>query len=369
MLFKGTSQKSAIEIIKVIEGLGGSFDAFTTKENLLIITKFLAEHITVIFDLIAELLLESTIAHEELSKEKSVVLEEIKSNNEDPAEYVFDLFYKSLFSNHPMGLPIAGSVESVNTMSVEKTKIYYQELWKQRMVIALSGNFDYEQVVKLAQTKLSQLELGNTSRIKPHAQCGNIVVQKRKEISQVHFVFGNAGVEFQSPRRYPLSILNTVFGGGMSSRLFQGLREQHGLVYNVQSFHDFYSDCGISGFYFVCDKKNLKGVAHQLRQIFDDIHKSGFSNEEIDLAKTYLSGNLLLNLETSTNRMLRLGKEMSHTNKISTIDETLNHIRSLDTDQINELIKDYLNPHAYTVAAIGPIEKHEVEDIVTSIIS
>jgi predicted Zn-dependent peptidase len=368
MLFKGTSQKSSIEIIKLIEGLGGSFDAFTTKEHLLIITKFLTEHITVIIDLIAELFLESTIAHEEFGKEKSVVLEEIKSNNEDPAEYVFDLFCKSLFPDHPIGSPIAGSVESVNMMNVEKAKKYYQELWKKKMIIALSGNFDYEQVVERARTKFSNFELSDTSRTKPHAHSGSIVVQNRKEISQVHFVFGNAGVGFPSPLRYPLAILNTVFGGGMSSRLFQGLREQRGLVYNVQSFHDFYSDCGISGFYFVCDKSNLKAVAQQLRSIFDDVHKHGFSSEEIELAKTYLSGNLLLNLETSTNRMLRLGKEMSYTHKIMTIDEIANHIHSLSTDQINELIKNYLNPHTYTVAAIGPIEKHEVEDIVTSIV-
>lgn len=367
MLFKGTSQKSSLEIIKLIEGLGGSFDAYTTKENLMIIAKFLSEHVTVIFDLISEILLESKIADEELSKEKSVVMEEIKSNNEDPGEYVFDLFYKSLFPNHSMGLPIAGSKKSVDMISVGKTRNYYRELLKKKMVIAVSGNFDCKKILDLVQTKFSSSELRHNERIKPDGQCGNIMVQNKKEISQVHFVFGNSGVGYPSPLRYPLSILNTSFGGGMSSRLFQGLREQHGLVYNVQSFQDFYSDCGISGFYFVCDKDNLKDVARELKNIFREIHNGGLNKEEIELAKTYLSGNLLLSLETSTNRMLRLGREMLYLKEVIPIDDTIERIRSLDVSEINGLIKEYLNPKKYTVAAIGPIEKKEVKDILKSI--
>ncbi|MBA7481471.1 putative zinc protease [subsurface metagenome] len=367
MLFKGTSQKSSLDIVKLIEGLGGSFDAYTTKENLIIITKFLSEHMIRVFNLIAELLLESKIAEKEMVKEKSVILEEIKSNNEDPGDYVFDLFFKSLFQNHSMGLPIAGTEESVKKIDAKKTKIHYRELLKKEIVVAVSGNFDSKEILKLTEKRFGHLDADPVKRTKPEGYCSKLVVQRRNEISQVHLVFGVPGVEYTSPWRYRFSILNTAFGGGMSSRLFQGLREKEGLVYNVQSFIDLYSDCGISGFYFVCDKNNLKRVAKQLKTIFSEIHKNGFSKDEIELAKTYLSGNLLLSLESSTNRMLRLGREMSYLKKTNSIDDIIKRIRTVNEKQINELITEYLNPKKYTIAAIGPISEKEVEDIFRSI--
>ncbi len=367
MLFKGTSQKSSLDIVKLIEGLGGSFDAYTTKENLVIVTKFLSEHIARVFNLITELLLESKVAQEDLTKEKSVILEEIKSNIEDPGDYVFDLFFKALFYNHPMGLPIAGTEESLKKIDAERTKIHYQELLKKELVIAVSGNFDYGEVSDLTKKSFRHLGMHKARRVRPEGHHGEVTVQKRNEISQVHCVFGIQGVPYRSPLRYRFSILNTAFGGGMSSRLFQALREKEGLVYNVQAFIDLYSDCGVSGFYFVCDKKNLKKVAEQLQLIFMDIHKNGFNKEEIELAKTYLSGNLLLSLESSSNRMLRLGRELSHLKKVNSIDEVLKQIRAVDETQINELITDYLDLKKYTIAAIGPVQKKEIEDIFRSI--
>jgi len=367
MLFKGTSQKSSLDIVRLIEGLGGSFDAYTTKENLIIVTKFLSEHFVRVFNLISELLLESQIAEKELSKEKSVILEEIKSNIEDPGDYVFDLFFKALFSNHSMGLPITGTRESVEKIATQNTRRHYQELLKQEIVIAVSGNFDYENVSRLAREKFEHLKLCHGERIRPEAHCNEVIVQRRNEISQVHCVFGIPGVEYKSPLRYQFSILNAAFGGGMSSRLFQGLREKEGLVYNVQSFIDLYSDCGISGFYFVCDKNNLGNVAKQLKNIFSDICKNGFTMEEIELAKTYLTGNLLLSFESSTNRMLRLGREMCNLKKTYSIDDIIESIRAINDKQINKLISKYLNPKNYTVAAIGPATREEIEETLRSI--
>ncbi len=363
MLFKGTSEKSSLDIVKLIEGLGGSFDAYTTKENLVIVTKFLSEHIARVFNLITELLLESKIAHEDLVKEKSVILEEIKSNIEDPGDYVFDLFFQALFHNHAMGLPITGTEESLKKIDAEKTKAHYQELIKRELVIAVSGNFDYSEVFQLAKKNLRHLDVHMAGRIKPEDHYSKLTVQRRNEISQVHCVFGIPGVAYRSPLRYRFSILNTAFGGGMSSRLFQALREQEGLVYNVQSFIDLYSDCGVSGFYFVCDKNSLQRVAKQLWIIFSDIHINGFNKEEIELAKTYLSGNLLLSLENSSTRMLRLGREMSYLQRVSTIDNIIEQIRDTNEEHINELISEYLDLRKYSVAAIGPVDEKEIEDI------
>lgn len=363
MLFKGTSNKSSLDIVKYIEGLGGAFDAYTTKENLVIVTKFLSEHIANVFNLICELLLESKIAKKELVKEKSVILEEIKSNNEDPGDYVFDLFFKALFPDHAIGRSIAGTEKSIKQIDIRKTKNHYRKLLTRDIVIAVSGKFDQSKVQKMAADKFGHLRGVRARRKEPVTQYAKTIIQQRKDISQVHVVFGLPGVSFTSPRRYDFSVMNTAFGGGMSSRLFQGLREQKGLVYNVQSFLDFYSDCGLSGFYFVCDKGNLKGVAKQLKNIFKDLEKKGFQKDEIELAKTYLSGNLLLSLESSTNRMLRLGREMLNFKKITTIDSVINKIRKINEQHVNTLINQYMNPEKYTIAAIGPITKKEINDI------
>lgn len=363
MLFKGTSNRTSLDIVKYIEGLGGAFDAYTTKENLVIITKFLSEHISNVFNLICELLLESKIAKQELIKEKSVILEEIKSNVEDPSDYVFDLFFKSLFPNHALGRSIAGTAQSVKNIDVRKTKNHYRKLLTRDFVIAVSGNFNQKKVQELAAAKFGHLKEVKARRTKPAVKNARTIVQRRKDISQVHVIFGLPGVAFTSPLRYHFSVMNTAFGGGMSSRLFQGLREQKGLVYNVQSFLDFYSDCGISGFYFVCDKDKLKGVARQLRTIFSDIENNGFQKEEVKLAKTYLSGNLLLSLESSTNRMLRLGREMLNFKRITTIDDVITKIGEISEKNINDLIEKYLIPKKYTIAAVGPITKKEIDDI------
>lgn len=365
MLFKGTSRKSSLDIVKLIESLGGSFDAYTTKENLIITTKFLSEHITRVFNLITELLLESKIADRELKKEKSVILEEIKSSTEDPGDHVFDLVFKALFPGHTMGLSIAGTKESVRTFDAPLTKAHYRELLKSDMVIAISGNFDEQHVLELTQTTFGKHIVQKTKRIKPTGQTQRLIVERKSEISQVHVVFGVPGVAYKSSHRYPFSILNTAFGGGMSSRLFQGLREQKGLVYNVQSFIDLYSDCGMAGFYFVCDKRNLTKVVKQLANIFGDLGTRGFTKDEIELAKTYLSGNLLLSLESSTNRMLRLGREMTYLGKNISIESMISGIRSIRTDQVNALIPDFLNPAKYSIAAIGPVSEKQIQKTFT----
>jgi predicted Zn-dependent peptidase len=362
MLFKGTSQKSSLDIVKLIEGLGGSFDAYTTKENLIISTKFLSEHMTRVFQLIIELLVESKIADSELKKEKSVILEEIKSSNEDPGDHVFDLIFQALFPHHTMGLPIAGTKQSVRRFDAARTKAHYRKLLKSDMVLAISGNFDEQNLLALSQKAFGEHTARAVERTEPSHHAQRYIVEKKSEISQVHVVFGVPGVAYTSSLRYPFSIINTAFGGGMSSRLFQGLREQEGLVYNVQSFIDLYSDCGVSGFYFICDKRNVPKVARQLRRIFSDISKKGFDNDEIELAKTYLSGNLLLSLESSTNRMLRLGREMTYLGENVPIESMINTIRGISTEQVNALIPDYLDPTAFTIAAIGPVTEKYIRE-------
>jgi predicted Zn-dependent peptidase len=367
MLFKGTSRKTALEIVKMMESLGGAFDAYTTKENLIIITKFLSEHIGLVFELITEILLESKIDSGDIEKEKSVVLEEIKSSNDDPGDSAFELFFRKLLPEHALGRPIAGTLESVQQIDATHAKKYYKQLMNRETTIALSGNYNYEKIVSLAKQRLLPTDVHRAKRAKPDYKLGNVSAQNRKEMSQVHCVFGTRGVEYASPVHYPLSIMSTALGGGMSSRLFQGLREKDGLVYHVQSFIDFYCDCGVSGFYFICDKKNMPRVARRLKRIFRDINQQGFGKDEIELAKTYLSGNLLLSLESSTSRMLRLAREAVYSSKIASVDDVVSRINAVDIGQINSMTQDFFDPRQYTVTAVGPITEKDVESMLEDI--
>lgn len=363
MLFKGTSRKSSLEIVKFIEGLGGSFDAYTTKENLIIVTKFLSEHIMNVFDLIAELLLESTFEQGELEKEKGVIIEEIKANLEDPSDYVFELFFDTLFKDHALGLPIAGNETTVTSFTAAQARNHHHALLQKQMVIAVSGNFDYKVLADLTDKRFRHIIARVPERTRPEGRTGQVAVQERRDINQVHCVCGVPGLAYTDPHRYEFSILNAAFGGGMSSRLFQGLREQEGLVYNVQSFIDMYGDCGVSGFYFACDRRNLPKVATCLRTIFADIAEHGFGKDEIELAKTYLTGNLLLSLENSTNRMLRLGREMLYLGSVQEIDHILQVVHAIDEKKVNTLIPACLDLKKQTYALVGPLTTEETCDI------
>lgn len=362
MLFKGTAGKSSLEIVKFIESMGGSFDAYTSKENLIIMTKFLTGHLADVFNLIAEILLESNIGIAELAREKSVILEEIKTENDDPSDYVFELLFSKVFGDHPMGLPIAGTEQSVMSIDVAGAREFYRRLLTNRLVIAISGNFDGDVLARLAAARFGSCAALCTERVAPRYCRPAVAVQTKKEISQVHLACVAPSVAYDSPERHATLILNTIFGGGMSSRMFQALREAEGLVYEVQSYVDFYVDCGIFGYYLVTDRKNLERTADKVRQVYKTIRDEGFSDEEIKIAKAFITGNLLLGLESSTNRMLRLGRETMYLDKVSTVDDVVAKISNVSSAEINGLIGRYFDHRRYSIAAVGPVTEGEVVD-------
>jgi len=363
MLFKGTTGRSSLDIVKFIEGLGGSFDAFTTKESLIIITKFLSEHLESVFGLIAEMLLQSKVDETDIAKEKAVILEEIKSDMDDPSEYIFDLLFDNLFPGHPMGLPIAGTQESVSGIDVTKARQFYRELLTRKMVVAVSGKFDHDAMTALVRSKFTNQIGAQPRRIPPSGQPKRLTVQTKKEITQVHLAFAMPSISYASPQRYAVLLLSTMFGGGMSSRLFQGLREKDGLVYDVHSFVDFYGDCGVFGYYLVCDKKNAAKASQRIRAIFKEITQNGFTDEEIEIAKTYITGNTLLSMESSTNRMMRLGRDLLQLGNVTEIDDLVSKIKGVSREEIMTLAQNYLQLDKYTATAVGPVTEKEIKEI------
>lgn len=368
-MFKGTAKRSSLEIVKLIEGLGGSFDAYTTKENLIILTKFLSEHLATVLNLILEILLESKFAPRDLVKEKSVVLEEIKTDEDDPADRVFEILFQEMFPNHGLGWPIAGTRASVQRIAHDNALTQYREILDRDMVIAVSGNFDAAEIAGIAHRRFRRYHRHNPPRKPPDYGPPTIRVYRKKDISQVHVVFAIPTFAYQSPRRRPMFLLNGALGGGMSSRLFQGLRESAGLVYDVHSFLDFFTDCGLLGFYFVCDKKNLMPIAVQLKKIFRDLYRNGFHREEIEIAKTYLTGNIMLSMESSTTRMMRLGRELIYLKKVSSTSEAVRDLRATGVSEVNQLNRDFLDLKKYSVCAVGPVIQKDIQDLFNAVVS
>lgn len=361
MLFKGTGRRSSLQIVKYIERMGGSFDAFTTKESLVIVTRFLSAHARKVLDLIAEILLESQVAGRELEKEKGVILEEITSSQEDPAEHIFDLLYPLVFPGHPLAAPIAGTIATVKSIDTKTARRRYREILTRPMVIAISGNYDHEAVRSAAGRRFAGREFRSEERTAPVRTSSRTSVQNKRENAQVHLAAGQRGISLDDPRRYALLLLNTMFGGGMSSRLFQGLRETDGLVYDVNSFVDFYHDCGVLGYYLACDQRQLANVRRRCDLIFRDLRRHGFTKEELAIAKTYLSGNLMLSMESVSNRMMRLGRDMLGLGKVSTVEDVVASIQAVSRDEVNHLARAYLDPERFAVAAIGPVRRREIE--------
>lgn len=230
MLFKGTQRQTSFEIMKRIEALGGSFDAFTTKENVVILTRFLSEHLIEIFDLISEILLESTFDAEGLEREKNVVLEELKSQFDDPEDYVFELLFDAIFAPSAFGYPISGREESLKLINREKITDFYKKFLSPRFVVAIAGRFELDSLVSRINDGIRNLPYASVPRKNPAVNRSVFRVQKRQEISQVYVALGMGGPPYKDMRRFPLALLNSAFGGSMSSRLFQSMREKEGRV-------------------------------------------------------------------------------------------------------------------------------------------
>ncbi|MEO0225579.1 MAG: pitrilysin family protein [candidate division WOR-3 bacterium] len=363
MLFKGTGRRSALEIVKRIEALGGSFDAFTSKENVIILCRFLTEHLTEIFDLIAELLLESSFDPENLEKEKAVVLEELKTQLDDPEDFVFDQLFDLLLSPHPFSYPISGREESLRTIDREKITGFYKNFLAQRFVIAIAGNFNLDHLLNRINDRFQGLAYKPRVRTTPRVNHSVIKVQRRSELSQVYVALGSGAEPYRNPERYPMSIFNTAFGGAMSSRLFQSMREQEGLVYNVQSLVEMHEDCGFFSVYFVTDKDKLKKSFLTLASVFKALQSQGFEASEVETARSYIKGNLLLSLEQSTSRMLRLGRNELLTGTIEPVEVTLKNLDNVSLENVNRLIEKYIRPQDICLSVVGPSEEEAVREL------
>ncbi|MCL6560495.1 MAG: insulinase family protein, partial [Firmicutes bacterium] len=347
----------AKEIAEALDAVGGQLNAFTTKEYTCYYARVLDEYFDLAVDLLSDMLFESKFDARDIDRERNVIIEEIKMYEDAPDELVHDIFAGSMWQGHALGRPIIGTAEVIAGLSREQILDFYETHYKPgKMVVSVAGNIRHEEVINKLRPIFEGKGGAVTARemIAP-APCRDITCRS-KETEQVHLCVGTPGLSLDHEKIYVFQIVNTILGGGLSSRLFQEIREQRGLVYSVYSYHSSYHDTGLFCVYAGLSKQNVDVVLDLIFKQIRDIQLSGVKEEELQRAKDQLKGNLYLSLENVNTRMSRLGKSQLYLGKVIPPEEIVAKVNKVTAAEVQELAREMLKPECFSLAAIGPWE-------------
>jgi len=349
MVFKGTKKRNTAQIAEVLESVGGNLNAFTSKEFTCYYAYILDEHIELAVDVISDLIINASLSEDEVVKEKRVVSEEISSLEDTPDEMIHEYFHQNIFSEHPLSQSILGTRENLGGFDRDILRKYWAARYVgSNLIISAAGNVDHESL-----TKLVEKNFDIPSGVPAVRENGRYAQKPRENvhehnIGQAHICVGNRGVQYSDVNKYALLILHSILGGGMSSRLFQNIREKHGVAYAIFSFTDFYMDTGLFGVYIGVDKANIRRAIELIRKEFDSLIGLGVQKEELERFKSQLKGNLVLGLENTYSRMNRLAKMEMYLHSYFTLDKVLKNITNVTAAQVKELAGEILSGDMYT---------------------
>lgn len=364
LVFKGTSRRPAKAIARTIDTLGGQLDAFTCREQACFYAKVLDEHLPEALDLLSDILSDPLLAPEDIERERGVVLEEINLVNDTPSDGIFDLLYETFFEGHPLGRPVLGSPATVSGLKRDDIVSWRSSnLLSDNLVVTVSGSCSPEELVQLVSHAFT-FPAGKTSPATASPEpAGRKVRVKEKASEQVHLCLGFPAVNESSPKRFTASILSTILGGGVASRLFQRIREEEGLAYVIHSFLDTFSDTGIMGIYAGVAPKSVAKALDLMGQELDSIVSKGAEPEELAMAKDQLKGQMMLALEDTANRMGRLALQTITFDRTFSQEETLARIEAVTLDDVQILASSLFSPSNYSLALIGPTSADKLENL------
>jgi predicted Zn-dependent peptidase len=366
LLFKGTSRRTALDISAAMDAVGGELNAFTAKEYTCYYARVLDADLPLAIDVLADMVNCSLIEPKDVDAERGVILEEIAMNEDDPADLAHEAFALQLFGDTPLGRPILGSVDSINAISRTQIAEHYRARYTPgNLVVAAAGNLEHEQVVELTTAAFGEVLAGagkpEPARLTgPDAgtATGTGVRLVSRPIEQANVVLGCAGLARNDERRFALGVLNAALGGGMSSRLFQEVREKRGLAYSVYSFSSQHADCGLWGIYAGCLPAKADDVLAICREEVAKVIDHGLTDEELDRGKGQLRGSIVLGLEDPSSRMSRLGKSELVYPRLEPVDEILASIEAVSHDEVRAVAAGILDqPKA--LAVVGPFDDAE----------
>jgi predicted Zn-dependent peptidase len=355
LLFKGTKRYSAIEIAEIFDGLGASVNAATGKESTNLYARFLDTHTEEAFDLLAEMLLGPT--YPEIDSEREVVLEEIAMYEDEPQDKVHDVLDRAVFGGHPLGRRVLGEAEVISSIPVPEIDAYHRSRYTgANIVVAAAGNLDHEGIVELARRHVEPPAPGGVAELEAPDVDGARIGFQEKDTEQFHICFGGPGIDRADDRRYAISILDAVFGGSTSSRLFREIREKRGLAYAVGSYTQQYVDSGLIGIYVGTRGDNVEEACEIIGRELASIHAEGITDEELTRAKEHVKGRMVLSSESTAARMGRIGKALLFDTPLLTLDELLERIDAVSRDEVAELARELYAPDSLSAAAIAPDE-------------
>jgi predicted Zn-dependent peptidase len=362
LLFKGTETRTALDIAEAFDAVGGDVNAFTAKEYTCYYSRVLDRDLEMAVDYLVDMLQHSTISAQDLAAESDVILSEIDMHEDSPEDVVHDVFTEALWPGHPLGRPILGTKQRIAASTRASVRGFYRRHYVPgRLVISVAGNVRHDKLLAMLATRMdvgrplgargrSAKELRANHRA-PKPSGADVV--RHKPVEQAHVVLGTNGLPRMDPDRFAFLIVNTVLGGGMSSRLFQEIREKRGLAYTAYSYHSQYTEAGVFSAYAGTTPGKAAEVVALMRREIEDVRDGGITEDEFERAKSHVRGSTVLSLEDPGSRMSRLGKsEVAH-GEILTLDETLRRVSAITLDDAHAVAEQVLS-RPMTLAVVGP---------------
>ncbi|MDD2998386.1 MAG: insulinase family protein [Erysipelotrichia bacterium] len=355
MLFKGTKKRTARKIASEFDRIGGYLNAFTAKDYCCYYARVVKDRLDTAVDVLADMVNNSQFVEEELERERRVILEEIKMYEDSPDEIIHELLGQNIWRNSRLGNPILGTAKTVAAMKRDEIfEVFNRQYVAGNLLVCVAGNFDWDDLTRLLEKKLKTFRTTpfNPREIMAQPSAGVSVYQK--DIEQVHLTLGTAGVPFADPRRFELTILNAAFGGGMSSRLFQEVREKRGLAYTVYSYHTSFKKTGLFGIYAGTSMQHLQKVLELFHTEIEKVAARGLSDKELEDTREQLKGNMLIALESTTNRMNRLSTGFLYDAEPRLPEDTLAPYLEVTSEKVKKVAREILDEKKMAITMIAP---------------
>ncbi|MTI89337.1 MAG: insulinase family protein [Balneolaceae bacterium] len=358
MLFKGTDSRSSYDIALSMEAVGGYLNAFTSSEYTCYYARCVNTQLERALDVLSDMVLNPSFPEEEVEKEKKVVIEEMKMYRDSPNDYLFEQFSEKMFKGHELGRSILGYEDTVSAFSREDLYEYMSEqYYPGNILVSVAGNVDHDKVVALVSSYFEELEARKSRKNEQKLPAFTPVDLKlTKAIEQTHYVYGRRGINFDHEDKYLLLLANTILGGGMSARLHQNVREKYGYCYSIQTFNQSYTDTGLWGVYVGTDQQYVDHVRDLIKQELKKVQEELIPQKELDEAKSQLKGKLLLSQENTSSRMTRLAKSELYFGRFVTLDELVENIDSVTSEQINEFARNFFDEQYFMEGILLPEE-------------
>jgi predicted Zn-dependent peptidase len=356
MVFKGTRRRSAEDIAREVDSIGGMLDAFTAKEMVCFNTRVLDEHLPKAFDIIADMVLEPKFADEDIAREQSVVLEEIRMTQDNPEDLVHELFTQKFWAPHPLGKPILGTPETVSSFNHDTVQKWFRHSYTPgNIVITAAGHLTHAQLVDLVSERFAGLKAGSNGAVdSAPSPAPHVTLRNKKELEQVHICIGLPAFPMTDERRFAVSVLNNVLGGGMSSRLFQNIRERLGLAYAIFSEVNSYRDAGTLSVYAGTSIETADKLVHCVLDEFRRLRDEPLSAEELRRAKDHLKGATLLALEGSGQRMHTLARYHIYFGRHFTTQELIAMLEAVTVEDVQQIAGEFFQSDRLAATVVGP---------------